>query len=170
MSSGIGDDMYSPTNINEEQETISKKKESLPEGPWLYECDRYSENYGPLVILLRRNPKLLTWCAYVGITEDFNGMYNVKEDMLRDMLDVHGGVTYAGKCNGVLSEAPEENNLFWIGFDTAHSNDYIPGLDIDIQHSSATYKDYEYVLDEARYLADQVLKYKRRNGLRLICS
>jgi hypothetical protein len=47
------------------------------------------------------------------------------------VLDAHGGVTYAGPCNGPICHVPqpgESDEVWWFGFDTGHAGDFSPGL------------------------------------------
>lgn len=78
-------------------------------------------------------------------------------------IEVHGGLTYSrdylqGIEDGVLSE------LWWFGFDTAHSGDLRPFQnDIDRKYPfhGDEYRDFEYVKNETISLADQLSKYSK---------
>jgi hypothetical protein len=44
-------------------------------------------------------------------------------------LDVHGGITYSGHCQGDICHKPapgESDEVWWIGFDCAHFFDVLP--------------------------------------------
>ena len=72
-------------------------------------------------------------------------------------IDCHGGLTFTGDL--------EEDGDFYIGFDTAHYQDYMPfmqmlygnkGLQID--HPDEQYKDINYVRNECKKIVDQLIK------------
>lgn len=92
------------------------------------------------------------WCGYVGMTPD-HPLYGVDYNACarrpmpcakpwgcghtpEDLLEVHGGLTFSGECREAQDDhgichivAPgEETQVWWFGFDTAHSQDYAPGL------------------------------------------
>jgi hypothetical protein len=56
-------------------------------------------------------------------------------------FNVHGGLTYSGDGN-----YPVESDLWWLGFDCAHYNDYNP------------VRSKGYVEDECKSLVDQIIK------------
>lgn len=91
------------------------------------------------------------------------------------VLQVHGGVTYTDACQGELCHVPkpgEPDNVWWIGFDCAHSGDQVPGLlAIEKRHgwdapdhplalrtyrSHDVYRDLDYVTEETQRLAEQL--------------
>lgn len=71
-----------------------------------------------------------------------------------ERLDVHGGVTFAGRpnrtCRGV-----------WIGFDCAHCDDFVPGLPEELQRiwGATAFRTPEYVRAECERLARQIKDY-----------
>ena len=103
-------------------------------------------------------------CGYVGVAsshpnfeksyydEDFSGVY------------VHGGLTYAAHC--VQGEDPHSichipgpgdlDNVWWIGFDTAHSGDLSPAFSEMCEFAGDTYKDLRYVKSEVADMAKQL--------------
>lgn len=92
---------------------------------------------------------MIHWCGYVLIPENTSLGKWVweKAGFLENNLDVHGGITYCEKKEG----------LIWIGFDTAHHGD-ISHIELHIS-SDATYKDKEYVIKETKSLIEQILYY-----------
>ncbi len=96
------------------------------------------------------------------------------EASLAQLLKVHGGLTYSGKCqededgHGICHRpaAGEESEIWWIGFDTAHAWDYTPGMAAHLagvlSRSMRGPSDYEiyrtldYVQSEVRKLALQL--------------
>ena len=94
------------------------------------------------------------------------------------VLDVHGGITYAASCedNEVICHkaAPgEDDNLWWFGFDCAHSGDLSPKMNSlhrmipelgtnwgNWLNDWEKYRDVNYIREETNHLAGQ-LKYMR---------
>ena len=78
------------------------------------------------------------------------------------VLDVHGGPTYSGACQGHLCHVPEAGEpdaLWWFGFDCGHSDDYTPAYDHEYRLSfkrHAVYRDLAYVRRETESLAQQL--------------
>jgi hypothetical protein len=94
------------------------------------------------------------------------------------LLEVHGGVTYAGPMTAIADE--QENQFDWgFGFDTGHAGDVTPAMDATIrqiylakpggaaewaEHErilkggpfGATYKTFAYVKRETQLLAEQL--------------
>ncbi len=73
-------------------------------------------------------------------------------------LNVHGGITYSSsELNGIDKDILGE--LWWFGFDTAHSSDLKPyqnEIDRKYQHEGDEYKNFDYVLNETKKLAEQL--------------
>lgn len=74
------------------------------------------------------------------------------------LLNAHGGITFAGPCH----EGNEEDTIchigapvWWFGFDTAHWDDYIPGMPLGVGRHG-TYRDMAYVRTEIASLAEQL--------------
>lgn len=104
---------------------------------------------------------------------EFNGNYigllcRAADDLPPNMLsidlaiNVHGGITFSkGTLNGI--EDGLFGELWWFGFDTAHAGDLRPfQTDIDRRFDSASYEEYRdfaYVKNETKSLADQLLKF-----------
>ena len=82
------------------------------------------------------------WNGYCGIPKDhpFYGLSYYSEELTS--LDVHGGVTYSDKYLGIEKTPGEQ--LWWIGFDTAHFGDEEP-------------KSKEYVEREVLKLKEQLV-------------
>lgn len=72
-------------------------------------------------------------------------------------IECHGGLTFSGDL--------EDDGDFYIGFDTAHYQDYMPFMQMLythnkqdlIGHASETYRDIEYVRSECKKIVDQLL-------------
>lgn len=76
-------------------------------------------------------------------------------------LNVHGGITYAENgLNGI--EDGLFGNVWWFGFDTAHSGDlrvYQTDTDRRYPMNDSEYRDLVYVTAETTQLADQLAKF-----------
>jgi hypothetical protein len=80
-------------------------------------------------------------------------------------LNVHGGITYAKKKIAQIDENVF-GNLWWFGFDTAHSGDAKPYLsEIDrkfpLHHEDEKYRDFNFTMEETKKLAEQLAKYNK---------
>jgi hypothetical protein len=116
-------------------------KSAWMNGPWKKEPDKLSwtDKKTGFPCLIKRN-----WagvlCGYVGVDEPHPAF---KKDYDHDLLKeirVHGGLTYADKCQ----EGPEENSIchipalgkkdhiWWFGFDCHHLYDFAPGYQKEI--------------------------------------
>lgn len=76
-------------------------------------------------------------------------------------INVHGGLTYA-RNHLYNIEDNLLGNLWWFGFDTAHSGDLGPyqhEIDRKYHISNEVYRDFEYVLAETKSLAEQLAKF-----------
>lgn len=71
-------------------------------------------------------------------------------------IECHGGLTFAGDL--------ESDGDWYIGFDTAHYQDYMPFMQMTIGHHKFTelhdneqYRDIDYVRNECKRIVDQCL-------------
>lgn len=62
-------------------------------------------------------------------------------------VNVHGGVTWSGHL-----PTCRQDRGYWVGFDCAHYDDFVPSMGFE-----GTYRDIEYVLAELRGLVSQML-------------
>ncbi len=145
--------------------TNKKSAEWVP-GAWNDEPDKlqWEDEKTKLPCLAVRNSRSGVWCGYVGVPESHRA-YKLESDMLRTYpfdLQVHGGITFTGHCQKGKEEETichrvepgESDNVWWIGFDTAHYQDFIPGL--ASLNSLAVYKTLSYVRAECQSLAKQL--------------
>lgn len=126
-----------------------------PYRPWEGEPDNaewVDENTG-LHGHIMRNTITHTLCGYVGVTTgELVGVDYNRVEM--DDNTPHGGLTYSGR----------EGNVWWFGFDCAHSEDFLPGLYIKmrmVNHSgkdswppTANYRTWEFVDAEIRRMME----------------
>lgn len=111
-------------------------------------------------------------CGYVGVPEGHR-LYGVDYDNVRvnnpendGYPDVHWGLTYADRCQpsedpsrGICHTGEVANkNVWWLGFDCAHSGDICPSYmgDDDFWVDRSSYKDFNFVRTEVEVLAKQI--------------
>jgi hypothetical protein len=158
-------------------------KSKWGDGEWQDEPDKkqWIDEATGLPCLIVRGPSGAL-CGYVGVPKShpFYGLdYSAKqhengtcedgEDYCfhyRINVDVHGGLTFADKCQpgenerGIchIVEPGEDDDAWWLGFDCAHSGDLCPA------HSFRSgfggygeyYRDLPYVTCEVQSLAKQL--------------
>lgn len=109
-----------------------------------------------LQCLMIRRPDLLHWCGYVGVPRG-HLIYKVHYDRVDAF--VHGGLTF-GRMDRIKS------GYYYVGFDCAHYNDYVPGYEALFSEiggppksyqSFAIYRDYNFVKNETQELANQLM-------------
>jgi hypothetical protein len=89
-------------------------------------------------------------CGYVGVEKD-SGYYGVENSDVDEHLNVHGGITFSGHLNGL----PE--NIWWIGYDCAHSGDLVKWpYSPDSSWSKGVERSLEYCVKECESLALQL--------------
>lgn len=99
----------------------------------------------------QRNTELGIWCGYVGIGRD-HPLYEADSEQIDDMIDMHGGCTYAGQ--GLPRGGFDEH--WWMGFDCGHYMDDIPGLPEVSAVFVGTYRDIEFVRGQCTAIAAQL--------------
>lgn len=135
--------------------TIKIDKTSWGNGPWQNEPDRLQWVHFGYACLIVRQPELGHFCGYVGV-DNSHPLY--MKEYGEANVDVHGGPTYSDKCSGIICHIPEQgmpDDVWWIGFDCAHSEDMSPGMRYTFA-THGTYKDIEYVQKEVNSLAEQL--------------
>jgi hypothetical protein len=147
------------------QEEYKIDKTNWIPGPWKNEPDRVEFEHDGFPCLMLRQSTHGAWCGYVAVPpghpwhgKDYNDID----------ASVHGGLTYAEKCAGLVCHVPkpgEPDDVWWLGFDCVHSGDFSPGYaDIRASHPGIfsphptiyeQYRDVDYVRSECRDLAKQ---------------
>lgn len=146
-------------NYLEEEHSINK--ESWGDGEWQHEPDRcyWIDEKTGLDCLIVRASSHGGLCGYVGVTNEhpyFMANYNDVP------ANVHGGLTYGDTCQegGSICHVPRpgrDANVYWLGFDCAHSGDLSPAYAQRWAHDEfSTYKTLEYVTVEVTDLARQL--------------
>ena len=143
-------------------------------GPWQTECDKrqWMDEATGLPCLIVRNEVLGFLCGYVGVARGhplFEASYD--DDGARD-LEVHGGLTFADKCQPARAEdhgichavePGEDDDVWWLGFDSGHALDLVPNTSSGYKFEigdRATYRDFAYVADQCAKLAQQLAAMK----------
>ena len=103
------------------------RKDEWARGPWDNEPDRKDFTHAGYSCFILRNTSG-NWCGYVGVPST----HSCYEKPYNDVdVNVHGGLTYADKCGGHICHIPEPgmpDDVWWLGFDTAHWGDLSPML------------------------------------------
>ena len=145
-------------------------------GPWDGEPDRVEFEHAGLPCILRRHV-MGHWCGYAAVPP---GHALHGRDYNDFNLEVHGGLTYANRCEGdVCHEAKpgKPRNVWWFGFDCAHCWDMSPGIEAVLTKHSAHsggfrtphpldelkhYRTLHYVRRECEQLAEQLAAWPTR--------
>lgn len=142
---------------------IEYKREEWGDGPWQNEPDRVEFKHEDFDCLILRTQSGHL-CGYVALTSEHP---DFEKDYDSVNVECHGGLTYANHCSGHICHVPkegEEDNVWWLGFDHAHSGDYSPQLNeyrkkygnLFEMKDYESYKDIEYVTKGVKHLAEQL--------------
>lgn len=154
-------------------------KSSWGPGPWSDEPDKVQwkdETTGLPCLAVRNGRGGGNWCGYVGV-DATHPLYEKHYDTAHDLaggyggdpgtgISVHGGLTYADHCAHSTDESQgichvpdpgEPDDVWWFGFDCAHSMDFTPGIASRYRDWPAIpgeiYRTLGYVREEVRRLA-----------------
>ena len=152
--------------------TLDRAALGWPSGEWDSEPDKvqWPDADTGLPCLAVRNRHAGNWCGYVGVAEGHPYVgkdYNDTAD-----LEVHGGLTFANKCQPGQDESHgichlpgpgEPDHVWWLGFDCAHAWDHSPqdvarsveGYPWTID-SDSRYRTLRYVQNQCASLAAQL--------------
>ena len=129
-------------------------------GPWDAEDDRVDFIHANTACFIKRN-QMGVWCGYASVDKN-HPLYG--EDYDTPEILVHGGLTYADKCQGDLCHTPAEGfpaDVWWFGFDCGHGRDIMPKMllfaVVDLPDS--VYRTQEYAMNETKKMADQLAAY-----------
>lgn len=153
-----------------ERTWVFRDKRTFGPGPWVDEPDKtqWQDAATGLRSMALRNPRLGTWCGYVGV-ERGHAFYGMKDVAVIDALQVHGGITFAcrrrpGEPNvNPLLEPGEPDDIWWFGFACAHGCDLMPAFQTDHPDASRVYRTLQYVEDECAKLAAQLADTKSQS-------
>lgn len=140
-------------------EANAKDRPSWGPGPWFSEPDRAEWRHAGLPCIAHRGGSG-AWCGYVGVSPGHPAHGKDFDDV---GAEAHGGLTYARACAGHVCHVPEpgeSDDLFWLGFDCAHSGDAMPGFrDAGYGH----YWTLEEVRAETCRLAEQLAEMGKKS-------
>ncbi len=142
--------------IYHDPQQIAERKK-WPPGPWDSEPDKLVwKTRAGLPGMVHRN-RMGSLCGYVAVVPG-HPSYGVGYDDVD--VSVHGGLTYADKCDGTICHVPqpgEPDDVWWFGFDCAHVNDGIPSMfGRTASEKCDNYRDIAYVQAEVESLAVQL--------------
>ena len=122
-------------------------------GPWQSEPDRWEGEHEGFPLLITRVEHSGHLCGYVAVPPGHPWHGKSYDDV---NAEVHGGITYAEACSGDVCHVPkpgEPDDVWWLGFDHAHSGDFCPAMGHLFRGES--YRSIAYVQDGCRSLAEQ---------------
>ena len=151
------------------------KKEEWLDGAWKTEPDKIQfvdEATGLPCLIVRNNLGAL--CGYVGV--DKNHPYYGKGYDDVPCTSAHGGLTFAGHCQKTDNEYEgichkvedgEDDKVWWLGFDCAHYQDFVPAMEATIRkhmpesgllpmETYSNYKDIEFVRATLKNMAAEI--------------
>lgn len=151
--------------IQSYMEEIVQLKKTFGPGPWMEEPDRQDFKHAGFDCMILRN-KMGCWCGYVGLPNGHSQYGKHYDDV---PVSAHVGLTYASECKGHICHVVEneEDKVFWLGFDTSHGGDLLPGM-IKLRNRSdwpnfpvgigdfEVYRDVNYAIAETKSLAEQL--------------
>lgn len=139
-----------------------------PAGEWDSEPDRESWTTTAGLPGLAARGGVGAWCGYAAV-DPGHPLYKMDYSQVQGIY-CHGDLTYSGLCGGHICHVPEPGqpeDVWWLGFDTAHFTDVSPGL-LAMEKRLAwppkpvtpywtyTYKNLAYVKQEVETLANQL--------------
>lgn len=141
-------------------------------GPWDSEPDRMEfRTTSGLPGLIVRSWTSGSLCGYVAVPPGHPAYEQPYGDV---EVDVHGGLTYGAHCmvDGPICHTPqagEPDDVYWLGFDTAHADDRSPGMEARYRKmgirpglfGDVSYRDLAYVRAEVESLAGQLAVIKQ---------
>ena len=71
-------------------------------------------------------------------------------------VEVHGGLTYSGRCQGKVCHVAAPGDVWWFGFDCAHLGDLTPERPERLTLEPTVYRDIGYVREQVTRLAQQL--------------
>lgn len=127
-------------------------------GPWDGEPDRLEWRTAAGLPALARRTEMGHWCGYVAVPPG-HALHGVSAGSVVNDGGVHGGLTYAARCQDEICHVPapgEPDDVWWFGFDCAHSFDMIPAHPFP-DLGWRTYKTLDFVRGECERLAAALL-------------
>lgn len=147
--------------MEETRETYIDKSK-WADGPWKDEPDRIEWRFLDMPCLIVRGPSGAL-CGYVAVAPG-HPWHGVEYGAIDPSPAVHWGLTYSDRCQAGgkichVAREGEADDVWWVGFDCAHSGDISPSyLHLPyLQHIGfdGVYRDEAYVRSEVECLAAQ---------------
>lgn len=141
-------------------------KSEWTRGEWDDEPDKVQfqdHETGLPCLIVRGNSGAL--CGYVGVTQDHPFYGRDYDDV---PVNVHWGLTFSDRCqhredHTGICHIPcegEPDNVWWLGFDCAHSGDFCPSYSDMYGFPGDVYRNIEFVKSEVECLARQIWEEK----------
>lgn len=147
-------------------------KGDWPQGEWQRENDIYiwtqvinDYTYYCLIIRMDFRGSLN---GYVGIDKNHSKFFmNYDSESLKDIV-VHGGLTYCDLSDTKIQLINEHlvrelnyDDIWWVGFDTLHADDYLPytygvKAHVFLEHNHITYKNKDFMIGQVNDLVLQL--------------
>lgn len=168
-----------------DRQYTTQDKSEWGRGPWQDEPDKLQwvdQTTGLDCLVVRSNLGAL--CGYVGVPSEHpwhgidycgraDGQPTDPDDYMDDWesridsrIEAHGGLTYSAACQEGETESEgichvplpgRPADVWWLGFDTAHSGDLVPGMHArGLEFGDETYRTVGYVQRECARLAEQL--------------
>lgn len=137
-------------------------KDDWPDGPWNNEPDILTFEHFNRKCCISRN-KFGNLCGYVAIEDKNDPLWFSGYNDLD--ADIYGGLTFSGFSVQLSREiCRQSSSVWWIGFDTSHSDDLSPSLiGKDLYDNlpkniikRTTYKNIEFVKNETMLLSERL--------------
>ena len=123
----------------------------MSDKPWENEPDSLDWTHAGLRCAIRRGPLTGALNGYVGVPAGHPQYGQTPDD---DVIEVHGGITYAHEHLPGPGMPPQDGGFWWIGFDCSHADDLIP--EIGPFSDEDVYRDIAYVREQAERLAEHL--------------
>lgn len=148
---------YVPTAEEEEKiliygKLVERFAKSAPllDGYCLSEDNCSFFTFKDLGLAVIKNPVTLTYCGYVCVPKQ-HPWYKVQYSEIKN-VNIHGGLTYSAMKHPLVDIFTD---MWWVGFDCAHSGDIVPIISGPCRSKEDTYKDMKYTFEEAKKLLEQ---------------
>lgn len=115
---------------------------------WDTEPDNKSFKYRNVKCRIKRNLKYGFLSGYVAIPKG-HILYGTDRFLLRNIFDIHGGITYG--------QVENDDKLYWMGFNCNHLGDKAPFAFRGSLLDDGVYRQWDYVDAQVRKLVDELL-------------
>lgn len=126
---------------------------------WENEDNRYHiiDDITGYEMFIYRHSRMKHLCGYVKLPENHSLIgIDYRESDVYEEIYVHGGVTFTGTLDTGHNLDDHHDTDFLVGFDCAHTGDFIPGMSYELVRGDEVYRDVKYVTEELTKLAKQL--------------